>query len=90
MTDRNVRTVATLDFTANDVTGSTMVEVSDVQGSVPASAVAAALADEMELPDNVPWSLRDSRSRVLDDQMPIADQIEPGETLTVTPKAHLG
>ena len=87
---RSSGAVATLDFKANDVTGSRLAEVSDVQGSAPAGAVASALAEQMRLPANVPWSLRDSRSRVLDDQTPIGEQIDPGETLTVTPKAHLG
>ena len=87
----NKNGVATLDFQVTDVTGNRQLDVSDVQATTPAGAVATALAERMALPDNVPWSLRDSRSRVLDDRQPIGDQIGvSGERLTVTPKAHLG
>jgi hypothetical protein len=82
--------LATLAFEARDVTGIRRVDVSDVQPSTPAGAVATALAERMALPDNVPWSLRDSRSRALDDRRPIGEQVEAGEHLTVTPRAHLG
>jgi hypothetical protein len=67
-----------------------LLEVTDVQPSTPAGAVAAALSERMALPSNVPWTLRDSNSRVLDDDKPIGEQIEVGERLTVTTKARLG
>ena len=82
--------VTMLEFEASDVTGNRLLGISDVQSSTPAGAVADALSQRMNLPDNVPWSLRDSRSRVLDETRPIGDQVEPGERVTVAPKAHLG
>ena len=80
---------ATLEFEAIDVTGMRLLEVSDVQRTTPAGAVATALSERMSLPANVEWMLRDSRSRVLDDAKPIGDQIQAGERLTVTTKARL-
>ncbi len=80
---------ATIDFEARSVTGSRLVEVSDVQRDAPAGAVAQALAERLALPKNVPWSLR-SRTRMLDDGKSIGEQLQPGERVTVTPKAHLG
>ena len=83
-------TSPTLALEASDVTGNRLLEVMDVQRSTPAGAVAGMLSQRMALPDNIPWSLRDSHSRVLDDNRPIGDQVEPGERVTVYPKAHLG
>ena len=82
----------TLSFEATDVTGLRPVQVSDVQRSLPAGAVARALAAQMSLPDNVTWALRrdDTTGAYLDDEVPIGDQIEPDARLTVTPKTHLG
>ena len=83
-------TGGTLTFDAKDVTSSKSLKVSDLQSSTPAGAVAAALARRLALPSNTPWMLRDARSRVLDEKRPIGEQIEPGERVTVAPKAHLG
>ncbi len=78
-------------FEAADVTGTHRVVADDVQRSLPAGAVAKALASRMSLPENVPWGLRDdATSAFLDDQQPIGDQIRPGTSVTVTPKTHLG
>lgn len=78
-------------FEAADVTGTYRVVADDVQRSLPAGAVAQALASRMSLPENVPWGLRDdSTSAFLDDERPIGEQIEPGTSVTVTPKTHLG
>jgi hypothetical protein len=75
----------------HDVTGTLSLEKENVQGSLPASAVAASLAAEMQLPENVPWGLRnDETSEFLLDDKPIGEQIETGESVTVTPKTHLG
>jgi len=76
---------------AVDVTGTHWVTAEDIQPSLPAEAVARALAARMALPQNVPWALRDdSTSAFLDDRTPIGDQLEPGAQVTVVPKTHLG
>jgi len=55
------------------------------------SAVTASLAALMQLPENVPWGVRDDiTSTFLDDNKPIGDQLQPGSNVTVTPKTHLG
>lgn len=78
-------------FVAHDVTGTMSLEKEGVQGALPASAVAASLASEMQLPENVPWGLRnDGTSELLVDEKPIGEQVEAGSSLTVTPKTHLG
>ena len=80
-------------FEAADVTGTHRVTVDDVQRTLPAGAVAKALASRMSLPENVPWALRDNASSAyLDAEKPIGDQIGTGPDvkLTVTPKTHLG
>jgi hypothetical protein len=80
-----------LEFEASDVTGSHSVVARDVQSSLPAGAVASALANRMSLPADVPWALRDERSSAyLDDSTAIGDQIETKARLTVVPKSHLG
>ena len=80
-----------LRFFASDVTGTHTLSPSDVDESSPAGTVAAALASQMQLPENVPWALRDDSSSVyLDDAVPIGEQLEPGAQVTITPKAHLG
>jgi hypothetical protein len=67
------------------------VVASDVQRSLPAGAVAKALAVRMALPENVPWALRDeTTSAFLEDDKPIGDQLGLGARVTVTPKTHLG
>ena len=81
---------ASLHFRATDVTGMLDMDVMDLQGSVPAGAVAQTLAQRMELPTNVPWALRDDRGAFLDDSREIGEQIAPDTTVTVTPKTHLG
>jgi hypothetical protein len=78
-------------FEATDVTGTHTVTATNVQPSLPAGAVANALAHRMALPTNVPWALRDdATSAFLDDNVAIGDQIITDARLTVTPKTHLG
>ncbi len=78
-------------FSVSDVTGTISLDKENIQGSLPVSAVASSLASEMQLPENVPWGLRDDQtSEFLDDQKPINEQIESGASVTVTPKTHLG
>jgi hypothetical protein len=80
-----------LTFEATDVTGSHTVVAKDVQPSLPAGAVANALANQMSLPADVPWALRDDKtSAFLDDSLAIGDQIETDAKLVLTTKAHLG
>ena len=80
-----------MSFLVHDVTGTLSLEKEGVQGSLPASAVASSVASEMQLPENVPWGLRnDDTSEFLDDTKPIGEQIESGSIVTVTPKTHLG
>ncbi len=78
-------------LSVHDVTGSISLEKENIQGSLPVSAVASLLASEMQLPENVPWGLRnDQTSEFLDDEKAISEQIESGTSVTVTPKTHLG
>ena len=78
-------------FEAADVTGTHLIDARDVQRGTPAGAVAQALAARMDLPQNVPWALRDDRTgKYLEDQRAIGDQIETASRLTLHPKAHLG
>jgi hypothetical protein len=80
-----------LEFEVTDVTGTHTVVAKDVQPSLPAGAVASALANRMSLPSDVPWALRDDATSVfLDDSVAIGDQIATDTRLTVTPKTHLG
>jgi hypothetical protein len=80
-----------LRFKASDVTGTHTIEASDVQSSLPAGAVARALARRMSLPGNVPWALRNDETSVwLDDDVAIGHQLETGAEITITPKTHLG
>jgi hypothetical protein len=80
-----------LSFEVTNVTMHDSFTVSDVQPSLPARALAEALAAKMSLPQNTPWALRDdTTSEYLDDEKPIGEQVSPGARLTVTPKAHLG
>ncbi len=78
-------------FIATDVTGTTELEVGDLQSSLPVSAVARTVADRMSLPDNVPWALRDESTSVyLDDDVAIGDQIDADARVAITPRTHLG
>ena len=78
-------------FLASDVTGTHHLEVSDIQGTLPAGAVARTLASRMALPADVPWALRDeTTSAFLEDDLAIGDQVGTDARITITPKAHLG
>jgi hypothetical protein len=89
--DDSSPSTATLDIFASDVTGTQSVDAKAIQSTLPVSAVTTSLAALMQLPENVPWGLRDDlTSRFLDDERSIGDQLEPGSSVTVTPKTHLG
>ncbi len=76
---------------ATDVTGTQRVEAFGVARSTPAGVVASALASQMQLPEDVPWVLRDdATSAYLEETLPIGDQIESDTTVTITPKTPLG
>lgn len=78
-------------FQAADITGTHVIDATDVDPEVPASAAAKTLAARMELPTNVPWALRDDRTgSYLDEQRSLGEQIETDARLTLTPKTHLG
>jgi len=83
--------VETMDFMATDITNTMQIKARGIQSGAPVSAVAKTLAASMHLPVNVPWAIRDDRtSEFLDDFRPIGDQIEPGSSVTIVPKTHLG
>ena len=80
-------------FHARDITGTHDVEVTDIQRGTPSGAVAQSLAARMELPTNVPWSLRNDRTGVwLRDDVALDEQVngDSEPQLTLTPKTHLG
>jgi hypothetical protein len=76
-------------FDAIDVTGTQQVRVADVPRDVPVGTVVKAIAARMSLPEGA-YSLHDSQGGLLDNDRPIADQVEPGVSVTIVPRAHLG
>ena len=72
-----------------DVTGTLDFEA-DVQPDTPAGAVAQTLAEQVELPSDVPWALRDDRGSFLDDERQVGEQVAADARVTLTPKTHLG
>ena len=70
-----------------------MIDVTDVQPGTPSGRVAQALAERMDLPTDVPWSLRDDKTGVwLQDDVAIDEELKGDleATLSLTPKTHLG
>jgi hypothetical protein len=87
------RRANTFRFRARDVTGTHDMEVEGIPRGTPSGVVAQSLAARMELPTNVPWSLRNDRTGVwLRDDQAIDEQVSdrPEARLTLTPKSHLG
>lgn len=83
----------TIRFHARDVTGTHEMDVEGIPRGTASGVVAQSLAARMELPTNVPWSLRNDRTgawlkddQALDEQ--VNDKVEA--RLTLTPKTHLG
>ena len=74
---------------ATDVTGSLEIET-DLEPSMAAGTVARTLAQQMELPSDVPWALRNDRGAFLDDERQIGEQLDAEARVTLTPKTHLG
>ena len=85
-------TPATVSFTARDITGLHEITVDDMPAAAPAGEVARSLANRLNLPANVPWSLRnDTSTEYLKDDLDLASQLpETGAKLTITPRSHLG
>jgi len=80
-----------LQFVATDVTGLRRLEFEDVDGHRNAGEIAMSVASAMDLPTNVPWSLRDqNRARMLEQDSPLGRQIDTGTELVVIPRSHLG
>lgn len=80
-----------LRFFATDVTGMRRLEFDAIDGHRPASDVAMSVATAMDLPTDVPWSLRDQdRARMLEPEAPLGRQIAVGTELVVIPRSHLG
>jgi len=90
-TGRTTRT-GTISFTARDITGLHEVTVDDMPADAPAGEVARSLANRLNLPTNVPWSLRsDTSAEYLKDDVDLASQLpETGAKLTISPRTHLG
>ncbi len=82
--------LATLRFTATDVTG-TNVATAEVQQALSPAVVTKSLVVKMSLPDDVPYALRDDATgEILTDDRPIGEQLAPDSSVTVTPRTHLG
>lgn len=80
-----------LSFSAQDVTGTKLLQFEGVDGHRLAGDVAMSVASMMELPTNTPWALRDdSSARMLEEDRPIGVQVGPQAKLVVIPKSHLG
>jgi hypothetical protein len=80
-----------LQFRATDVTGLRHLVFEGVDGHRTAGDVAMSVASAMDLPTNLPWSLRDEqRARMLDQDEPLGGQVTPGAELVVIPQSHLG
>ncbi len=80
-------------FRARDVTGTHDMNVEGIPRGTPSGVVAQSLAARMELPGNVPWSLRNDRTGSwLRDDLALDEQIKDDSEaqLTLTPKTHLG
>lgn len=81
-----------ISFTARDITGLHEITVDDMPADAPAGEVARSLANRLNLPTNVPWSLRsDTSAEYLRDDQDLASQLpETGAKLTISPRTHLG
>ena len=87
----NTTVIDRLVFWARDVTGSQRLEFAGVDGHRLAGDVAESVALEMELPEDVPYSLRDNATaRMLVDDVALGSQIQSDSDLVVIPRSHLG
>src|ERR1051326_5451423 len=80
----------TIAITARDVTGSA-VATGRFQRSSPVASIAKALANRMQLPTDVSWTLREAhRGQFLDENQPLGEQLGESADVDVVPKVHLG
>jgi hypothetical protein len=80
-----------LRLSAEDVTGTKLLQLEGVDGHRLAGEVALALAQEMDLPTNTPWALRDDvNARMLIDEQSLGSQVDQDARVVVVPKSHLG
>jgi hypothetical protein len=77
-----------LAFRANTMTGAQDLPL-EVRRDLSVGDVTSSLVELLELPDGA-WALRSDRGEFLDERIRIGDMIQPGETVTVTPRGHLG
>ena len=82
----------TVSFTARDITGLHEITVDDMPAAAPVGDVARSLANRLNLPANVSWSLRNDRTGdYLRDDADLGGEVpEKGAKLTITPRTHLG
>jgi hypothetical protein len=79
-----------VDIRASDVTGMYQVELEGIDGHRLAGEVARSVAQTLDLPDDLSWTLRDSATaRMLDDELALGAQVQSGVEVTVIPKVHL-
>lgn len=81
-----------MSFTARDITGLHEITVTDMPAAAPVGEVARSLANRLNLPANVSWSLRNDRGGdYLKDDADLGKEIPAeGAKLTITPRTHLG
>lgn len=80
-----------LSFSAVDVTGIHELIFEGVDGHRLTGDVAQSVAEAMDLPTNVPWSLRDEeKARMLEEDVPVGRQLRTGGKVVVIPRSHLG
>ena len=80
---------ATLEFRASNVTGTRELNLSVARNET-VEDVATSIAQLMNLPTDVAWSLRADRGQFLDEQSRIGEQLDPGAHVSITPRTHLG
>ena len=87
-------TPGTLHVTVRDVTGTHHARL-ELDPQLRVGAVAEAVANQMALPADTTWALRDdSTAAFLDDEAAIGDAVRSADrtsvSLVATPRAHLG
>ena len=79
-----------LSLEVTNVTGTRSYRA-DVDPSLSAEIVCRTMSQELNLPRNVPWGLRRTDSaEFLEADKAIGEQVENGDQVTLTPRAHLG
>ena len=79
-------------FTVTSVTGARHLDYECVDGHRAVSELSESIASTLDLPTNVPYSIRDEeRGRMLDDKDPVGSQIPAtGSKLVLVPRSHMG